>query len=365
MAGCAESKDPSSLSFDMSEYRTVMERQKKAPSDQEDVDSNLVEMTAEEHERAGDHNAARHNFPLAGVHYGKALKADAARNSVRLKLGQILLQQGLFDAALTQFQDLQTRDPKSARAHQGIGQIYLHQGKLPEAEAALAKAITLDPSDWLSHNLLGLAYDQEERHTEAITAYQAALDIRPRDPAVLNNLGLAYTLSGDHAEAIHAYEQAAATGTASPKLYNNLGIAYAHRQRYADALEAFKKATDEPRAYNNLGVTLLGIGQAKQAAACFEKAIELNPQYYEKATENLRKAQQAIKKTHETRLQQPRNRAAKLTKHFNPISKLVVQPRFCAPRQGGDVAIPATRLQLFAKALGAPRCHRYRTGPFL
>ena len=60
-------------------------------------------------------------------------------------------------------------------------------------------------------------------------------------------------------------------------------------------MDAFKKATDEPRAYNNLGVTLLGIGQAKQAAACFEKAIELNPQYYAKATENLRTAQQAIK----------------------------------------------------------------------
>jgi Tfp pilus assembly protein PilF len=110
----------------------------------------------------------------------------------------------------------------------------------------------------------------------------------------LNNLGLAYALSGDHESAIQAYEQALSAGSASPKLHNNLGVAYARRQRYADALDSFKKATDEPGAYNNLGVTLLGMGQAKQAAVCFEKAIEVNPQYYEKATENLRQTRQAL-----------------------------------------------------------------------
>lgn len=294
-AGCAESKDPVSPSFDMSEYRKVMERQKSDLAAQENTDASAPEMTPEEHERAGDQDAARRNFPLAGVHYSKALKADPTRNSVRLKLGQILLQQGLLDAALTQFQDLQTRAPKSAPAHQGVGQVYLHQGKLLEAEAALGQAIALDPSNWLSHSLLGLVYDQEERHHDAITAYQGALAIHPREPGILNNLGLAYALSGDHENAIRAYEQAAATGSASPKLYNNLGIAYAHQQRYTDALETFKKATDEPRAYNNLGVTLLGMGNPREAAVCFEKAIEVNPQYYEKAAENLRKAQQAIK----------------------------------------------------------------------
>ena len=90
------------------------------------------------------------------------------------------------------------------------------------------------------------------------------------------------------------FEQAVAAGSTSPKLHNNLGVAYAHRQRYVDALESFKKAMDEPRAYNNLGVALLGMGNAKVAAVCFEKAIELNPQYYEKATENLRQARQAL-----------------------------------------------------------------------
>ena len=111
---------------------------------------------------------------------------------------------------------------------------------------------------------------------------------------MLNNLGLSYALSGNYESAIDAYEQAIVAGSNSPKLYNNLGIAYVQRRRYIEAFNTFKKATDEPRAYNNLGVALLGVGSAKKAVVCFEKAVELSPQYYEKASENLRIARQAI-----------------------------------------------------------------------
>jgi Flp pilus assembly protein TadD len=137
-------------------------------------------------------------------------------------------------------------------------------------------------------------YDQDKRHTDAIASYHTALIYRPREPSVLNNLGLAYALSGNYESAIDAYEQAVAAGSTSPKLYNNLGIAYVQRRRYVEALNTFKKATDEPRAYNNLGVALLGTGSARKAIVCFERAIELSPQYYEKASENLQLARQTV-----------------------------------------------------------------------
>jgi Flp pilus assembly protein TadD len=294
VAGCAGSKDSSPSSFNMDEYRQVLERQKAEQSNLDDSEPPVSEMSAEEHERAGDLDAQHRNYPLAAVHYGKALQTDPSRNSVRLKLGQIFLQQKMLEPALTQFENLRTREPNSALAYQGIGHVYLLQGQLREAEEALTKAIALDHSSWISQNLLGLTYDRAQRHGDAIAAYQAALTVRPREAGVLNNLGLAYALNGDLDQAINAYEQAIAVGSPPPKLYNNLGVAYAKRQRYADALAAFKKATDEPRAYNNLGVALLTMGDAKQAAVCFEKAIELNPQFYEKAKENLRQARQVL-----------------------------------------------------------------------
>ena len=290
LGGCTASKEEQTSSLDMSEYRKMLERQRNQQAALENTETKTPEMSPEEHERTGDDEALRRNFPMAGLHYTKALSADPDRNSVRLKLAQMMLQQGMIDPAITQFQELVKRDTKSAPAYQGLGQAYVQQGKLKEAETALMKSIALDATSWNAYNLLGLVYDQQQRHSDAIIAYKGALALRPREPNVLNNLGLAYALSGDHETAIRYFEQALAAGSNSPKLHNNLGVAYVHRNRYADALESFKQAMDEPRAYNNLGATLLGMGKAKAAATCFEKAIELNPQYYEKANENLRKA---------------------------------------------------------------------------
>lgn len=297
VTGCWGSKDQAASSADLAEYRKMMDAQKQQQDRLEAATSSTPELTAEEHERKGDLDAQARNYPLASLHYDKALKADPSRNPVRLKLGQVFLQQGLLDQALTNFQDLRTREPESSPVHEGLGQIYLMQGKHQEAEKALTKAIALNPASWQSHNLLGLLYDQQQRHTEAIASYHTALTHRSREPNVLNNLGLAYALSGNYEAAIESYEQAVSAGSSSPKLYNNLGIAYVQRRRYADALNTFKKAMDEPRAYNNLGVALLGVNNAKKAVVCFEKAIELNPQYYEKASENLRIARQALPNT--------------------------------------------------------------------
>jgi len=294
ITGCGGTKDQLTSSLDMAEYRKMMEDQKKQQEHLAAATSSTPEMTVEEHERRGDLDAQARNYPLASLHYDKALKANPDRNPVRLKLGQMFLQQGLLDQALTHFQDLRAREPESAPVHEGLGQIYLMQGKQADAEKALTKAITLNPASWQSHNLLGLLYDQQKRHADAIASYHTALTYRSREPNILNNLGLAYALSGNYDAAIDSYEQAVSAGSNSPKLYNNLGIAYVQRRRYADALNTFKKAMDEPRAYNNLGVALLGVNNAKKAVVCFEKAIELNPQYYEKASENLRIARQAV-----------------------------------------------------------------------
>src|SRR5687767_5634446 len=97
LTACADPKEATTSKFDMSEYRKVMERQKNEQAALESTETKAPEMTPEEHERAGDDEAQRRNLPLAGLHYTKALNADQTRNTVRLKLGQLMLQQGMFD----------------------------------------------------------------------------------------------------------------------------------------------------------------------------------------------------------------------------------------------------------------------------
>ncbi|MCD6052476.1 MAG: hypothetical protein K0Q55_3894, partial [Verrucomicrobia bacterium] len=65
-SGCAGAKEPNTTTLDMAEYQKVMDGQKGSHSGLEDSTSPSPEMTAEEHERQGDIDAQRHNYPLAG-----------------------------------------------------------------------------------------------------------------------------------------------------------------------------------------------------------------------------------------------------------------------------------------------------------
>ena len=85
-------------------------------------------------------------------------------------------------------------------------------------------------------------------------------------------------------------------GVDSPKVANNLGLALAKLGQFHQAFDAFKQGTDEAKAYNNVGISLLEAGQPLRAMACFEKAIELQPSFYEKANGNLEQAKRAARK---------------------------------------------------------------------
>ena len=173
-------------------------------------------------------------------------------------------------------------------------------GKEEEAEASFRKAIALQPDRWQTHNFLGTLLDRQKRHQDAIAEYEQGLRLRPDEPTLLNNSGLAYYLLGRYEEAVQSFQRALLTGSAQPKIHNNLGLALAKLNRYQDALESFRRAGSEEEAYNNLGVFYLSSGKAGNAIACFKKAIELSPRYYEKANDNLTLAKRSLEKHKKT-----------------------------------------------------------------
>jgi Flp pilus assembly protein TadD len=142
--------------------------------------------------------------------------------------------------------------------------------------------------------------DREKRHQEAIAEYEQGLRLRPDEATLLNNVGLAHYLLGNYEDAVRSFQRALLTGSAEPKIHNNLGLALAKLNRYQDALESFRRANSEEEAYNNLGVSYLSSGEAGNAIACFKKAIEISPRYYDKANDNLTLAKRALEKHQKT-----------------------------------------------------------------
>jgi len=250
----------------------------------------LPEMTGDEYERLGDALLSKKNLYLAYVQYDKSLQMNPDNLRVEYKKGLALLLGGKNDEAIQQFQIVVDKNPNYAPAYEGIGRAYFQKAEYSESEKKFLRAVILDPRLWKSYNYLGYIHDYRKDYKAAIHEYKSALQIKPEKGFIHNNLGVSYSLAGNYKKAVAAFDKAIELNYRESKVYNNMALALAHLDRYDEALDAFAKAGGEAQAYNNLGCIYLGRGMFGEAVISFEKAIELEPSYYAKAGDNLKKA---------------------------------------------------------------------------
>ena len=299
LSSCAGQKRE--VNYNPGEYQQVLERQKAglAPSDDQSS-SDSKDLSPKELQRLGDLYLQQGNPAMAIVQYQNAVDADPALFRIHYKIGAMFLKKGLSQDAIQHFQEVLKHDDRDVLTFEGLGEAYFRVGKEEEAEASFRKAIALQPDRWQTRNFLGMLLDRQKHHQDAIVEYEHGLRIRPDEAMLLNNAGLAYYLLGRYEDAVQSFHRALLTGSGHMKIHNNLGLALAKLNRYHDALESFRRASNEEEAYNNLGVFYLSNGNAGNAIACFKKAIELSPRYYDKANDNLMLAKRALEKHQKT-----------------------------------------------------------------
>ncbi|WP_051445037.1 SPOR domain-containing protein [Desulfocurvus vexinensis] len=250
---------------------------------------------ARQHYARGQAHLAQGRQELAFEQFSRAAKLDPALAPAREARGHILLDKGLLDEALAEFQHVIAALPDYAPAHEAAGMVYFRAGLHAEAREHLTRAVALDPTRVRALVHLGALHNARGDHAEAVKAFEAALRAAPHDGTVHNNLGLTHSLAGDHEKAVAAFRAALRLGAPSAKAYNNMGLALARLGRDAEALEAFRCAGGEAGAYNNLGYFYFMEGRYAQAVASFQRAIELEPTYYARAHENLKRARLALR----------------------------------------------------------------------
>jgi tetratricopeptide (TPR) repeat protein len=288
--GCAARNDPPAVFH----YKNLLEQQKAGIPIEDKSLNNLPEMTATDFERLGDNHFQLGNLNMAFIQYDKALRLDPDQARLRYKMGLLFVKKGLLEDALTVFQEIVKRDASYALAYEGMGQVYLKMNNFKEAENHLRYSLTLNPQIWQSHNFLGMLYDRQQRFDEAIAEYKTAIALKPDQGWLFNNVGMSYFLKGEHERALEAFREALQRGAANAKVYNNMGLTLGKLGRYQEALEAFKNGGDEAKAQNNLGIIYLAEGKYQEAISAFEKAIQVSPSYYLKASENLNTAKKAL-----------------------------------------------------------------------
>jgi tetratricopeptide (TPR) repeat protein len=253
----------------------------------------LPEMTYEEYEGLGDVSFSRGDLGRAFMYYEKSLKLNPDNNSIHYKKGLLLVIGKMNEEAIREFQGVLKKESEHALSYEGMGLAFFQMAKYDDAGECFRKAVELDPKLWKAHNYLGIIYDYKREYKMAVREYAAAIARKDDNGLLYNNLGTSYFMAGECEKAISAFNKALVAKTEHGKIYNNLGFVLSNTGRYQEALEAFRKGGGEAQAYNNLGCIYLKQGEYVKAIRCFEKAIELKPTFYTKASENLRKARMA------------------------------------------------------------------------
>jgi tetratricopeptide (TPR) repeat protein len=169
----------------------------------------------------------------------------------------------------------------NAVAHNNLGNLFLEDGQVDEAMTHYQEALGIQPDYADARCNIGSALLQKGRVDEAIAQFRKALEIQPDDASAHNNLGNALLSAGRFDEAISQYQEALKIQPDFAKAHNNLGWSLVQSRRLDEAIDQFQKALeiqpDYAEAHNNLAFALLQKGQVREAVAHCRTALKLQP----------------------------------------------------------------------------------------
>jgi tetratricopeptide (TPR) repeat protein len=123
---------------------------------------------------------------------------------LRNELGNLLVENGRLEEAVTQYRMAVKLEPGFATAWNNLGVAMAGLGRHEVAIAAYRKAIRAAPTYALAHYNLGVAYDARGRYNRAIASYQKAIELDPglldlrQNPQIASNRNLAAVLVGSY-----------------------------------------------------------------------------------------------------------------------------------------------------------------------
>ena len=152
-----------------------------------------------------------------------------------------------------------------------------------EALAEIDAALTINPHNAAWHAHRGYILDELDRVDEAAEAYERALGLEPGDRDVAIALGIALTRRGRLARALEVFENIAKTYPDFEPAYCHRIHIYAELGRHDQAEEMFylaQELDDEcPHCFFSIGVSLAVRGITDRAIYCWQRVLELDPDY--------------------------------------------------------------------------------------
>ncbi|HEY3856632.1 MAG TPA: tetratricopeptide repeat protein [Verrucomicrobiae bacterium] len=194
--------------------------------------------------------AGAKQFSEAEAECEKAITIMPNYPVLQAEMGDILLSEGKYDAAIQRFQTVQKMEPRMVNIHLPWGRALLAQKKIEPAMAEFQTVIKAEPKNFEAYNYLGQAFASMGRTGTAIEEYQRSLTMQPNQPDLLNNLAWIYA-TDPHPEfrngtnAVRLAQAAfAMTRNTQPIFLGTMAAGYAEAGHFDDAVMGAQKAHD-------------------------------------------------------------------------------------------------------------------------
>ncbi|MEX2178709.1 MAG: DUF4388 domain-containing protein [Gemmatimonadaceae bacterium] len=215
-----------------------------------------------------------------------AAARPGAKPATYHNLAFALERMGRYAEALSALQDATKRGgAKDARIQTSLGVVSLMMGDLHAADRALSAAKSFwsgKPSAaWFHYAALAAALLGDLGR--ALEVLQEGLTMHPRVAALHNNLAALHERRGSYDEALLAAEHGLTDDPAMAQLHKNIGDLYYRAARYEEAFDAFDRAVKAnpdlgDDVYLKLGNIKLRREEREEAARCWRRALELDPE---------------------------------------------------------------------------------------
>lgn len=140
------------------------------------------------------------------------------------QLGDLLSDDGQFDAAAEEFLFLLRYKPDAAGIHNDYGNVLLAQQHIDEALSEYYEALRIEPDMATAHHNIGLCFGIEKDLDGAIREFQQAVELNPDDPSNQESLGYALAQKGDLKGALDQFHRAIERHPKDPEPH--LSLAY-------------------------------------------------------------------------------------------------------------------------------------------
>ena len=178
--------------------------------------------------------------------------AEADPNYPLIKEGNELFEQGRYDEAIEQFQQVVNSAPEYFKYYVNLGNCYREKGEYQKAIDNYMKVLEQEPDETAALLNIGESYVLMDKMEEGINYFEKVIAQNPTDPVIFYNLAEVYARVGNHEKALESYQKAAELKPEWETPYLKMGYSYVALERKEEAIKVFEKflelAPDSPDA---------------------------------------------------------------------------------------------------------------------